>query len=362
MPHQMFAIGGQNIRLLLSLCFTSASCNCMSGSLQAASPATRPIPQIAATKSKPANAGQKFEDISHYRIEISQGTFKGRNVICLRSFERAGTPMVLVVSPEDMKTSILRRDVVQLEPATWAKLNKMPSPYTRALSDATQHASVLQDAGITHVLPVEHGVVLTVDLCPSKRPLDKILFQKVIETFFPEEHPVPIALAVTGLWMEKHARDLDWLQSMVKAGKLEITWINHSYNHRYDRKLPLTQNFLLEKGTIIEDEVLRNEIAMIQKGITPAPLFRFPGLISNAELVQSVIRYGLIPIGSDAWLAKKEGAHPGDIVLIHGNGNEPQGIDAFFSLLGQEKKEIRNRQFLLLDLREGIEEEENKGL
>jgi len=30
------------------------------------------------------------------------------------------------------------------------------------------------------------------------------------------------------------------------------------------------------------------------------------------------------------------------------------------ALLGQEKKEIKNRQFLLLDLCEGIEEEESK--
>jgi peptidoglycan/xylan/chitin deacetylase (PgdA/CDA1 family) len=352
------------LRLLLSLCVTNAFCECKSGPQQRAASSSRPTRQVTASKAgtKVANAGQNLGEIAHYRVEISRGTIRGKTVIGLRAFERSGTPMVLVVSPEDMKTSVLRRDAVQLEPATWAELNKQPSPYLRALSDTTQHASVLQDAGMTHVLPAEHGVVLTVDLCPSKRPFDKILFQKVVATFFPEEHPVPIAIAVTGLWMEKHPRDLDWLLSMVKAGKLEITWINHSYNHRYDPKLPLTQNFLLEKGTLVEDEVLRNELSMIQKGITPAPLFRFPGLISNAELVQTVVRFGLIPIGSDAWLAKKERAHPGDIVLVHGNGNEPQGIEAFMSLLGQEKKEIRTRQFLLLDLRESIEEEESKEL
>jgi hypothetical protein len=316
---------------------------------------------LAKVKSAAPSAGLTLGNITNYRVEITQGkTVGGKAVIGLRSFERDRTLMVLVVSPVDMKTSVLRRGEVQLEPATWTELNKRSSPYIRALSDATQHASALQDAGITHVLPAEHGVVLTVDLCPSRRPLDELLFQKVVATFSPEEHPVPIAVAVTGLWMEKHVRELDWLLGLVKTGKLEITWINHSYHHRYDAKLPLPQNFLLEKGTVLEDEVLRNEILMIQKGITPAPLFRFPGLISNAELVHAVVRYGLIPIGSDAWLAKKEKAHPGDIVLIHGNGNEPQGIGAFLALLGQEKKEIKNRQFLLLDLREGIKEEDSK--
>jgi len=339
--------------LLLSLCFAIASYASEAG----------PIPPTPVAKAESAmpGAGLTLGDITRYRVEIMQGkTVEGRAVIGLRSFERGRTPMVLVVSPEDMKTMVLRRDEVRLQPATWAELNKRSSPYIRALSDATQHASSLQDAGITHVVPAEHGVVLTVDLCPSKRPLDEILFQKVVATFSPEEQPVPIAIAVTGLWMEKHTRELDWLLGLVKTGKLEITWINHSFHHRYDPKLPLAQNFLLEKGTVLEDEVLRNELLMIQKGITPAPLFRFPGLISNAELVRAVIRYGLIPIGSDAWLAKKERAHPGDIVLVHGNGNEPQGIEAFLALLGQEKKEIKNRQFLLLDLCEGIEEEESK--
>lgn len=171
---------------------------------------------------------------------------------------------------------------------------------------------------------------------------------------------MPVAIAVTGVWMEQHPAELSRLLSLEKASRLAITWINHSYHHRYDPKLPLPHNFLLEKGTVIEDEILHTEVAMILNGITPAPLFRFPGLISDAELVRAVIGFGLVPIGSDAWLAKKEKAHPGDIVLVHGNGNEPQGISAFFALLGQERMEITKRQFLLLDIREGIKDEEQR--
>ena len=37
--------------------------------------------------------------------------------------------------------------------------------------------------------------------------------------------------------------------------------------------------------------------------------------------------YGLIPVGSDAWLAKNEVPSAGSIVLVHGNGNEPVGVE-----------------------------------
>jgi peptidoglycan/xylan/chitin deacetylase (PgdA/CDA1 family) len=316
-------------------------------------------PSLAPARARPP-ARVKVEG---YRASLQEFTgADGERGIVLRTLDRGGVPHALVVSPQDLKTRIEPSERLKMQPATWASLARSfeGSAYFRALRDAAQRASALQDAGITHVLPEEHGVVLTVDLCPSHRRLDAVLFERIVSIFSPEEHPVPVAIAITGLWMEDHRPELARLLELVGAGKLEITWINHSYHHRYDPKLPLTENFLLEKGTRIDDEILMNEAAMIEAGITPSVLFRFPGLISNDEIVERVIDFGLIPIGSDAWLAKKERAHSGDIVLVHGNGNEPKGISAFFAMLASEKKSIKRHQFLLLDIREGIQEEEEK--
>jgi hypothetical protein len=325
------------------------------------SPAPEGMPKRPASPSASTDLGTG--KVAHYRVLIAKATAAdGRAVIVTRAFDRGGVELALTVSLQDLKTQVMRMDALQVEPSSWEALSKAfeRSPYLRALADANQHASALQDAGITHVLPEEHGVVLTVDLCPSRKSLDEVLFKRVVSTFTPEEHPVPIALAITGVWMQQHAKQFAELVTLAKAGKLDITWINHSYHHRYDPKLPLPQNFLLEKGTKLEDEVLLTEIALIDAGVLPSVMFRFPGLISDPEIVHTVVGYGLIPIGSDAWLAKKERAKSGDIVLVHGNGNEPAGISAFLALLSQEKKDIKRRQFLLLDIREGIEEEEEK--
>jgi peptidoglycan/xylan/chitin deacetylase (PgdA/CDA1 family) len=198
-------------------------------------------------------------------------------------------------------------------------------------------------------------------LCPSTRPLDRRLFETVIEVFRPEEKPVPIGIALTGRWMEKHAADLAWLRELQATGEIAVTWINHSYNHRYAKDLPISRNFLLEPGTDMRKEILATEALMLANGLTPSIFFRFPGLISDLDLVKRVVSFGLTPIGSDAWLAKTaKNREPssGSIVLVHGNGNEPLGVTRFLVLLRQERAAIRSGNWLLFDLRESVRAEE----
>ncbi|MFZ4412187.1 MAG: hypothetical protein ACOYOV_03810 [Bacteroidales bacterium] len=109
--------------------------------------------------------------------------------------------------------------------------------------------------------------------------------------------------------------------------------------------------------TNVKEEILGNEILMIKNGLEPSVFFRFPGLISDYELLYIVYGFGLITIGSDAWLAKGNPAHKGSIVLIHGNGNEAIGVSKFFELLISKKDEERKKSWLLFDLRESLEEE-----
>jgi hypothetical protein len=168
---------------------------------------------------------------------------------------------------------------------------------------------------------------------------------------------VPVALSVTGLWMNKHQEDLAWLKEMQAKHEIYITWINHSYNHRVSKSAPLKENFLLEPGTNINDEVLETEKDMLANGLLPSVFFRFPGLVSDQKLVFSITDFGLIPIGTDAWLAKGQKPQAGSIVLIHGNGNEPVGVNDFIKLLQAETKSIANKQWLLYDLRESVDEE-----
>jgi hypothetical protein len=203
----------------------------------------------------------------------------------------------------------------------------------------------------------QKGIDLTADLCPSKRPMDRAFFTSLIEQFEKKEKPVPIAIAVTGNWMYEHREDLQWLVDLQKNGDLDITWINHTYNHRTARNVAIKQNFLLEKGTNLDFEVLKTEQKMIEYGLTPSVFFRFPGLVSDSLVFTKVTNYGLIPVGSDAWLAKNQQPGDGSIVLVHANGNEPYGIRQFFKLIREERDSINAGAWLLYDLRQSIARE-----
>ncbi len=95
---------------------------------------------------------------------------------------------------------------------------------------------------------------------------------------------------------------------------------------------------------------------MIEEGVTPSPFFRFPGLVSDRTIFRKVNGYGLIPLGSDAWLGKNQWPKNGSIILLHGNGNEPIGIHRFFKLLDNESLNIRKKRWLLYDLKESVED------
>lgn len=265
--------------------------------------------------------------------------------------------------PQTLETEVRPSRGLHLDPMSFSALRDSAAgePYGRALLDSETNGVSHQDAGIVHALPGGNGVVLTVDLCPSNRPLDRRLFETVIEVFRPEEKPVPIGIALTGRWMEKHAADLAWLRELQARGEIAVTWINHSYNHRYAKDLPISRNFLLEPGTDMRKEILATEALMLANGLTPSIFFRFPGLISDLDLVKRVVSFGLAPIGSDAWLAKTARnlePSPGSIVLVHGNGNEPLGVTRFLVLLRQERAAIRSGNWLLFDLRESVRAEE----
>jgi len=301
-------------------------------------------------------------EISNYKVYYAVGDFKRSTVLIIRNFEQSGQSFYLAVNPENLETQIIPSNQMTVQAKSWQQIlqNYSNTAYIRAIQTAKNQSFTLQNSGIVHGFPKEKGVTLTIDLCPSHKPLDRLIFTSLISEFQKIEKPVPLALSITGRFMLTHSEDLKWLKELETSGEISITWINHTYNHHYNPKIPLKDNFLLEPGTDLNFEILGTEMAMLQHGFLPSVFFRFPGLVSNHSVVDRVVEYGLIPIGSDAWLAKGQPTHAGSIVLIHGNGNEPVGIKDFIRLLQTEKSSVMDKQWLLYDLRESVEDDFQK--
>ena len=91
----------------------------------------------------------------------------------LRSFIRGGVKSYLVVNCSYLSTFTAPESEVRLGDTGWdaCRTKFASTPYVKAIREALSNDTALQDAGITHFKPRQGGIDLTLDLCPSKRPL-----------------------------------------------------------------------------------------------------------------------------------------------------------------------------------------------
>ena len=294
--------------------------------------------------------------ISHYSIYFGSTVYQHQPVLTLRKFKQAGQTKYWGVNINTLQTLLLDSTMVKINRSNLSQLNNTyaNSPYIKAVNNVKAQPFTLQDAGLTYGQLKEQGITLTIDLCPSHKPLDRKIFSTLIQTYADTGQPVPVAISISGRFLLSHAYDLDWLNTLEKNGKIKITWINHTYSHFYTPKIPLDKNFMLTPGININFEVMALEKALLERNILPSVFFRFPGLVADKPIVQTITNFGLIPVGSNAWLAKGQLAKNNSIVLIHGNGNEPLGVKDFLTLLNTNKKKAPNKQWMMYGLPESI--------
>lgn len=300
-----------------------------------------------------------FVNLENYRTEWLILRENDRSLVGIRSFTSNAVKYYLTVDPATLQTRVVadRSVSVRYKDANQVNKSLKGSVYESCFSFVRKTENNLQDAGLNFSLPKEAGINLTIDLCPSHKPLDKAIFEDLLLAFRGVDGTLPLAVSVSGKWMLNHGADLEWLKSLAGKG-IKITWINHTYDHVFNNH-PLSSNFLLSKNTDLRFEVLENEKLMLKNGLMPSVFFRCPGLVSDRRIIEHLISYGLLAVGSDAWLAKGQQAKNGSIVLIHGNGNEELGVHDFIKLLQAESEAIKTKHWTLYSLSEGLDQNEH---
>lgn len=282
-------------------------------------------PRIEAPLAGPV---QNLERVEDYKIVLQAcARPQASKIVAIRAMRVAGEDVLLAVDPETLAT--------RLERATcWTCAALAPeqadSRYLRAVDQfaaATGKklppgASWRDNAGMVHGQGA--GAFVTGDLCPSHKPLDRAFLQEL-----EKEGAPPAALSISGLWLAHHHEDFLWLRREKAEGRLKILWVNHSFRHPFQANLADGENYLLMPGLDPQAEILNVERLLIANGEVPSPFFRFPGLISNAEWAARLREAHLIPLGADAWLALGQRPAPGSVILVHPNGNEPEGLRLF---------------------------------
>ncbi len=238
-----------------------------------------------------------------------------------------GDELLLTVDPESLKTTLERA-------ACWrcAETSDAEQAETRFIKAVRPPADpdrppALVNAGLIHGKGA--GAYVTGDLCPSQKPLDRAFIEEVAA----QGPGTPLTLAVSGAWIAHHGADFAWLQEKRRSGAIDLAWANHSYSHPYVPGLKDARNYLLRPGVDLDAEIFETEKILIGHGETPSVFFRFPGLVSDAALLEKLKERHLVALGADSWLALGPRPREGSIVLVHPNGNEPWGLGIFSRLL-----------------------------
>lgn len=267
--------------------------------------------------------------IQHYRPIFLAGYDRGHHLLALiRAYDNQGTTYYLTVDPNTLLTqTVAASDINVLTNNTGLKNTN----YFKALERYSKAPYPLTNDGLTQAGKVMPGVFLTIDLCPSHKSFERYFFETLVAMRQKEHRPIPIAISVTGLWMLHHPTEMDWLIGQEKNNFFQITWINHSFDH------PIKDHFLLAPGVNFNEEIFDTEKLLLAKGELPSIFFRFPGLESNQKLILKLREFGLISVGSNAWLAKGQKITQGSIILVHGNSNEPLGIKLIMPMLQNDQ-------------------------
>jgi len=259
--------------------------------------------------------------VINYKVEDYYVKDNNNNVyLIIRSFQLNNQSKLLAVNTKDFNTAVLSANTVtKFNPKIEQKIDK-----------------------VFEIKPLKQGnnkkdVYLTVDLCPSsKRGFEEIFFKELINYGKTNNKTIHIAISLTKGWADKHKKEFNMLKEWGNNNSLVITWVNHSYTHFYNPKLPENKNFMLYDVKRFNQEVINNEIYMLDNGVIPSMFFRFPGLIYNQDLLNKLQKLHLVAIDANAWLAKTKGTFKaGSIILVHGNKNEAIGITLFLNLLNK---------------------------
>ena len=197
----------------------------------------------------------------------------------------------------------------------------------------------------THSAAIDHGpraelprrVSVTVDLCWSLRPFERDFFR-----FVPRVAKLNgdawITLFVTGRWLEQHPEEVESLIALAREPGVGVTWALHSWVH--PKQPPFMNEYSPEQ---VRDDNLRVEAELLRWGIVPSIFYRFPGLVHDEPRLRAMLDLDVISVDCDSWIAWISPERPphhlwpsdGSIVLIHGNGNEPEGIPRLYEWMIQ---------------------------
>ena len=261
------------------------------------------------------------------RLDSDQSLAVGTRLLLMRKLTYDATPAYVWVDIDQLTTGLAEAEALDAATEEIEADAGLESPYTKALS---MSRDIALDAVPPHESEGAGRFAVTIDMCQSRRDWEEELFDWLRALGKTLENPVPVGIALTGLWAYRHPEDFQKLVQWHRDGELDITWINHSFHHQLSKDSDGSYHFLTAPEIDLTREVTLLEQLLLEHGQVPSVLFRFPGLWHNTERRGEINDLSLFALDANAWIAKGQPITNGAVVLLHGNGNEAHGVTKFF--------------------------------
>lgn len=242
-------------------------------------------------------------------------------------------PFALVTIPSTLTTYLVDAGTLR---ASTRRLSREISAWARYRSWFDTEAAKTKALACGNGASLARKLVLTVDFCWSLHSYEEKLLKSIERAAKARPRGAHPVLFLSGRWIEQHPTEMQALVEMkLSTPRFDPIWANHSWVH--PKNPPFMNAYSPET---LRDDTLRVERSLLEWGLAPSVYYRFPGLVHDAVRLHSILDLDLFPIDSDAWMALVGKTNPNDatatlafrlpapgsIALVHGNGNETEGI------------------------------------
>lgn len=180
------------------------------------------------------------------------------------------------------------------------------------------------------------NIVLTTDLCPTPNDFDRQFYSNLQSISTNYAVKIPVVVFISGGWVKNHSNQLTY----IKKSGLDVIAGNHTYHHDI-----LTNRESLKRFT---GELTNTEVILLENGVLPSYLFRYPGLVYHKEYMKELGTLSLVSVNANVWMGTK--AKNWGILLVHSNGCASSEVRIFSKFLKNNLKDILKKKLDFRDI------------
>jgi len=263
------------------------------------------------------------------------------NRLAIRAFELDRTVYYLTIDPNTLTSQITLADKAAVESLkrSAAQIGDKDNQYQQ-LIQYTRQKPDMASLGLHWAKPNAGFPDIVWDVAHQNQAWRTDWIAKLLGLIKPNT-PLRLAICVQGNKLLQHKLEIAWLQSQEKTGKVKLYWVNHGSGLWGRTKMGWATDALMSPDADIVAEVFDTEKQLLSMGLAPSVFYYVPGWVTDSQISQELIDFGLIPLGSDDAFAKAEQNKLGKLSFVSELGRVVESEALFIEHITQNPQYLR---------------------